>query len=274
MIEEITPAQGYAHQETVVSILGKNLRCEGPCWNIYFGTYPVDKSTVKFYGTDALLCKTPKHPPGKVHVVIQTSKEITSNDKEFLFLDVDTKQEPLVPNSVSVDHFFPDILHSDYPPSMKQNAFFLHQLCGEGKYDVDFSQYTLEQINQQDDQGCTPLFWAVYAGHTKIAKHLLHYPGIDVNAKNKEGLTILHLIADRGLINLWYILKNLKVEINSRDNHLNTPLHYAAVNGFHDLANEFIHYGADVNSLNDQEESPLHWAYLSEESESIVRLLR
>lgn len=82
------------------------------------------------------------------------------------------------------------------------------------------------------------------------------------------------MIADRGYIDLWYHLKNLRVEINPRDEEGNTPLHYASVNGYHDLANEFIHYGADVNALNHQNESPLHWAYLSEESESIVRLLR
>lgn len=134
------------------------MRCEGHTWNIYFGTQLVDKRSVRFYGPDALLCKTPKHPPGKVQVVIQTSKDTTSNDKEFIFLEVNTKQEPVHP--ISFDHLFPEYFYDDQP-----NPYFLHQICGEGKI-IDWTQISEVELNKPDETGAPPIYWAIWAGNT------------------------------------------------------------------------------------------------------------
>lgn len=139
--------------------MGKNLRCEGHSWNIYFGTQLVDKKSVRFYGPDALLCKTPKHPPGKVPVVIQTSKDMMSNDKEFIFLEINPKSEPVQP--ILLDNFFPEFVQDI--PGDQPNPFFLHQICGEGKF-VDWTQISEHELNKQDETGSPPIYWAIWAG--------------------------------------------------------------------------------------------------------------
>ena len=52
-------------------------------------------------------------------------------------------------------------------------------------------------MNAKDDNGWTPLHFAVYYGHKEIVE-LLIAKGAEVNAKDKNGWTPLHLAVDGG----------------------------------------------------------------------------
>ncbi len=52
--------------------------------------------------------------------------------------------------------------------------------------------------NLRDIYGWTPLMRAVYEGREKVVQALLEQPDVDLNAKNDQGATALHLAAVKG----------------------------------------------------------------------------
>lgn len=67
-------------------------------------------------------------------------------------------------------------------------------------------------------------------------------------------------------------LENAPVEVNSRDCDGDTPLHVMAVRGNNVGAEILIENGADVNATGDMGQTPLHIA-LSRRNEELVRFL-
>jgi ankyrin repeat protein len=55
----------------------------------------------------------------------------------------------------------------------------------------DDYQLMYQHINASDSEVDTPLMWAAEEGQIEAVQILLDY-GVDINSKNKEGLTALH----------------------------------------------------------------------------------
>jgi len=79
-------------------------------------------------------------------------------------------------------------------------------------------------LNVQDEEGDSILHWAIREGRADNLVCLLNRGGIQVNIKNEDGETPLHLasaIGDEGMVEL---LLASKADANARDNNGLTPL--------------------------------------------------
>lgn len=135
----------------------------------------------------------------------------------------------------------------------------LHSMCCLGalrqmlRYDVD--------VNAQNKRGETPLLVAVREGYDDIANALIA-AGANVNIRNAEGQTLLHLAAldeDYGNARTARLLLKLGADINARDEAGCTPLHQAAGSHFAPGV-RLLASGADVNAHDAEGHTPLYAA--------------
>jgi len=110
--------------------------------------------------------------------------------------------------------------------------------------------------NGQDRK--TPLHHAVELDNVAIVQHLIEC-GADVNAKDNEGNTPLHLAAQDGNIGIVKLLGN--ADINANNYNDQTPLHQAARCGNIDVVMYLVSKKwADIDAKDDDGRSPLHLA--------------
>ena len=115
------------------------------------------------------------------------------------------------------------------------------------------------------------LLWAASCGHVRIIE-LLVDAGIDVNSKDKQGRTSLHLAVERYHPQVVRFLLLTNASIDARTNARGparvkapyhgdmTALHLAAWNGHRDILMALLEGGADVNAQDDKRQTALHRA--------------
>ena len=135
----------------------------------------------------------------------------------------------------------------------------------------------VQGINVQatDQNGYTPLHWAVAGNDSIDIINALIQADADTNAKDKTGRTPLH-IATAGNDNLDIInaLIQAGADINAKSKSGNTPLHRAALwNDDIDIITALIQAGADINAINNSGYTPLHRAALGNENLDIINTL-
>ena len=91
-----------------------------------------------------------------------------------------------------------------------------------------------------------------------VKQHLA--AGVDVNAKDKYGLTPLHHAAWQGRNEIVELLIANGADVNAKDVDGGTPLHEAASDGRKEVVELLIDNGADVNVKDDRGMTPLDWA--------------
>jgi len=84
--------------------------------------------------------------------------------------------------------------------------------------------------NARDEDGCSPLLWAVLAGNKELVKMLLAQ-GAEVNVSNLDGETPLHWAAVTGKIEIAQLLLDKEAKVNAKDVFGITPLRSASLNG-------------------------------------------
>lgn len=95
---------------------------------------------------------------------------------------------------------------------------------------------------------------------------LLTSRGADLNARDGNNLTPLHLAAVKGRVEACRILLDAGTDVNvtgftSRDGSAeSTPLHLAAESGAREVVELLISRGANVNAVNNFQRTPLFWA--------------
>ncbi|MBK8396605.1 MAG: ankyrin repeat domain-containing protein [Leptospiraceae bacterium] len=82
----------------------------------------------------------------------------------------------------------------------------------------------------------------------------------ELQAKNQEGETLLHLATIPGNLERVKYLLESGLEVNAVTNFWHTPLHYAVNFGWFEIAKFLIEKGAKVNALTNFDYSPLHYA--------------
>ena len=110
--------------------------------------------------------------------------------------------------------------------------------------------------------GCGPsvdIWTAANKGNIEAVKQHLA-AGVDVNAKDKYGLTPLHHAAWQGRNEIVELLIANGADVNAKDVDGGTPLHEAASDGRKEVVELLIDNGADVNVKDDRGMTPLDWA--------------
>ena len=122
---------------------------------------------------------------------------------------------------------------SSMPGSQNELNLQLIQAANEGDLNKVIELISKgADVNAKDKDERTPLHLAAQYGHTEIVELLLKKESIDVNAKNKYGQTPLHHAAweDHTAI-VELLLKKKSIDVNAKDEYDQTPLHSAAWEG-------------------------------------------
>ncbi|XP_023311977.1 uncharacterized protein LOC111692293 [Anoplophora glabripennis] len=160
----------------------------------------------------------------------------------------------------------------------------LHAAAAET--DEDTTQFLVErglEVNCTDDRGRTPLHVAIerflthldrttdsdlsttceeaYTRQLSECQWRLDYfkfiidQGADVNLKDKEGRTVLHLAAEEGQLHTVKFLLESGADLTVKDRKGHTPLHLAAKKG-RGLVKFLIEQGADIKSRDNKGSTP------------------
>ena len=138
----------------------------------------------------------------------------------------------------------------------------IHKAAEEGNIEVVKQHLAAgTDVNEGDEDGDTPLIYALEEGHKEVAK-LLITKGADVNAKRDFAKTSpLHFAAAQDLKEIAALLIAKGANVNARGEFQGwTPLMAAARRGKVDIAELLIANGADVNAKNRIGSTPLGWA--------------
>ena len=158
-------------------------------------------------------------------------------------------------------------------------------------------------VNAKNEDGETPLDWAINFKQTEVADLLRKHggktgdwfkagesihiaaseghieafkqhlaAGTDVNAKYRDGVTPLHLAALEGHKEIAELLIAADADVNAKENRGGTPLHFAASQGWKESAELLITAGAEVNAKDNRGRTPLDSAILFKETEPAALL--
>ena len=114
---------------------------------------------------------------------------------------------------------------------------------------------TVECYNKQHE---LPHQSAASKGHSDACALLLS-KGLNINHRNLEGLTALHLSSKGGHLSCVIFLLNNGAKF-SRTCHGETELMFAAKSHSVDVAKILIDFGADINLCNTKRQTTLHYA--------------
>ena len=117
------------------------------------------------------------------------------------------------------------------------------------------------------------LHGAAASGDKEEVERLIEQ-GADLNAKNDDGQTPLHLtILNKRAGQARWVLITQGADVNAKTNDGTTPLMMAAAQGIEYLAEVLLFNGADVDPKNDRGETALSLAKENGKTE-IIELLR
>ncbi|MFN6528135.1 ankyrin repeat domain-containing protein [Nostoc sp. ChiSLP03a] len=116
----------------------------------------------------------------------------------------------------------PEIVDINYPnsnpirkPPISMSAYQMHEIIKNPLLNEIKTIIQLEEeinkgtnINERDDEGCTPLFIAIETKKIEVINFLIQQPDLDINAKNIYGWGPLHKAANTGCLAIVHRLLN------------------------------------------------------------------
>lgn len=100
----------------------------------------------------------------------------------------------------------------------------------------------------------SPVHWALKYKRFDIACTLAQQKNTNINAKNKKGLTALHMACQLGAVKVVKALVKAGANLDLQDNSGNTPLHTALTNGQNECAEALVkgHAATSIPNNNKQ----------------------
>ncbi|MGI9337729.1 MAG: ankyrin repeat domain-containing protein [Gammaproteobacteria bacterium] len=117
------------------------------------------------------------------------------------------------------------------------------------------------------------LFLAAYDGDTAELRSLID-EGADIDAKNDDGLTPLHVAAGQGQTEIVLALVNAGAAIEAKMNGGSTPLHVAVIHFETETALALVKAGADIDAKDEYGETALHSAARESQAETALALIK
>ncbi len=121
-------------------------------------------------------------------------------------------------------------------------------------------------VNEKTGTGNTPLFFAVFGGHSEVVDFLIS-KGAEVSDKNNAGENVLHYAAYSGSVKLLKFFLDKGLDINSADIFGEIPLHKAAAANKLPAVKLMIENNADINAGNSGGKTPYQLASTPEHKE-------
>jgi len=117
-----------------------------------------------------------------------------------------------------------------------------------------------EKYDDQDENGRTPLSYAVEKGNLEIVIYLTE-KGAEINAIDNHEEAPIHFAAIRGHLEIVKYLTEKGAEINIIDKSGKTPIHKAAMfeNNL-EIVKYLTEKGAEINAIDEDGETPIHIA--------------
>ncbi|WP_342255471.1 ankyrin repeat domain-containing protein [Spiroplasma endosymbiont of Poecilobothrus nobilitatus] len=128
-------------------------------------------------------------------------------------------------------------------------------------------------VNLQDENGTTPIYYAISTDNIEIVKLLIDN-GADVKNINKNGLTPLYYAIILDKKEMVQFLINNGADVNLRDKNGLTPLHFAIDENNKEMVQFLINNGADVNiKITSTGATILHYAIIKNKKEMVKLLI-
>ncbi|KAI1205157.1 ankyrin [Annulohypoxylon truncatum] len=167
-----------------------------------------------------------------------------------------------------LEYITPDLLNRP-----GENGVLHHAAGGYKPENTEFlmQKFTnLQLYNIPDSEGNLPLHYAAKSGNLDAAIALLKQDGIQVDSRNKNGQTALHLATDDNLVDICSRLLKAGANINIKDNGGFTPLALAIRRRFSDIMGIMVNYHSapDPGDLNADD---IAWLQQQPWGESILR---
>lgn len=130
-------------------------------------------------------------------------------------------------------------------------------------------------LNLYDRKGRHALSWAALGNQWEIIAYLIEN-GADINARTRDGSTVLHFfyvdVDAEDVFLMTNLIKN-GAAVNVKDKYGDTPLHGAAQNGRWDRVLSLINNGADINEKDQFGVPALFYAIKSADLNIIIKLI-
>ena len=127
--------------------------------------------------------------------------------------------------------------------------------------------------NAKDEQGLTPLLYAVLRGHRNVVELLLD-KGADVNVQDNGGYSPVHFASIRGNKEMLQFLISKGADLDRKNGMGATALHDMAIQGNKAIITLLVESGADFMIQNPSGQTPLHLAANHGRKEIVELLLQ
>lgn len=132
-----------------------------------------------------------------------------------------------------------------------------------GKHDLKAVQQFVEEkkidINQKNKEGMSPLHVAVKENQEQIAQYLMKN-NANVDIEDNDGRTPLFYATINNDVEIIKLLINNRTNVNIQDKNKTSPLHLAAKGGDLNVFKELASNNTDINVKDSDEKTPLHFA--------------
>ena len=128
----------------------------------------------------------------------------------------------------------------------------LHYACESGALDV--VKMLVEAgagVRLTNGEGWTCLHVAAYSGHIETVRYLAGLPEVDVNHRNSDNHTVLHLAVDEEHTDVMQVLIDAGAYISTQNYDGLSHLHYACSWGALDVVKMLVRAGAEVSATDD-----------------------